>query len=317
MKIPRSNTGKLILAIIGGIGLIGLVLKIIMPPPTSITHSTLIDDPKSPSLSVNKIRYLGRELDFPENLDLVKVEQQVVIDLASRLAQSLSLEPLVGEENFWVSNQWNLVYDDKEQLLLLTNNLATKQTAKINQPEAIAQAQNWLEKLGLMNDLVANTESIEYLEGEYQLRKSSVGLADYIQIQFNYQISSYPLFVGTNSRSPYIVMLDSGGNLIKLIIYPQQVIKTQVESSKPTISIDGAVGNIKNKNLGLIIDDGGGLTDQKITNYEEIIFNRVKIEYRLETDGQTAIPYYRFSGVATDSNQKSTNLELITPAIDI
>lgn len=317
MKILQSKIGKLLLAIFGGIGLISFVLEIIMPSPTPITTSTLVNDSSNAMHGVKTMRYLGREVNFPDNLEVIKVDQQLTVDISSKLAQNLGLEPLTGEENFWVSNQWNLVYDDKEQLLLLTNNLASKQTGKINQNEALDQAKNWLEKLGLLNNMVANVDSIEYLGGEYQLKKTSASLADYIQIQFNYQINSYPLYIGTNYRSPYIMMLDSGGNLIKLIVYPQQVIKTQVEMSKPTISINDAINNIKNKDLGLIIDDNGGMTDQKITNYEAIIFNRAQIEYRLETDGLTALPYYHFFGSVSDSNQKSENLEMITPAIEV
>ncbi|HOZ03336.1 MAG TPA: hypothetical protein PKX78_02470, partial [Candidatus Woesebacteria bacterium] len=120
-----------------------------------------------------------------------------------------------------------------------------------------------------------------------------------------------------NTRSPYVIMLDTQYQISKFIVYPQQVIDFQPTSEHPTLTIDQTIRNISQQNWASIIGVKNDLSTHDLTQVIKLDLTNARVEYRIDSQTQQALPYYRFEGKATLADQKVVEVDVISPAIKI
>lgn len=310
---------KILILMIVVIGTIGVLLSILSSKINrKMDNLGLIEKNFDQSQSdFGKVSYYGGEIKLPENLPQVKILQNLSPNPAEELAKKLNISPVEGEQDFWISEEWNMVYDENDRLILLSSIGPSNTSMTLDKATSILKAKQWLEKLDLGSNMEVNQNSIAFFVGEYQLKPSSESAAGFVQMQFGPTINDFPLYIGQNQQQPILMMLDSAYNLLKVVIYPQQIVEIAPTTELPTLTIDQAVENISQKNMASIIGYDGIPSEYDLTQVKRLDLTSGSVEYRLQGDGQIALPYYRFEGKATLADQKVVEVDVISPAIKI
>lgn len=317
----KSNTNitKKLIIIIIVIGMVGVLLNILNSRINrNMDNLGLIKNNFDQSQSnFGKVSYSGKEIILPENLTQVKIQQYLSPNPTEELAKKLNISPVEGEQDFWTSETWNMVYDKNDHLILLSSIGPSNTSLTLDKATSILKAKQWLEKLDLDSNMEVNPNSIEYFVGEYQLKPSSESAASFVQMQFGPKVNDFPLYIGQNQQLPILIMLDSAYNLLKVVIYPQQIVEIAPTTELPTLTIDQVVENISQNNMASIIGYDGIPSEYDLTQVKRLDLTSGSVEYRLQGDGQIALPYYRFEGKATLADQKVVEVDVISPAIKI
>jgi len=270
------------------------------------THSTF-----------KNINFTGKEPNIPKELPTIGVEKNLSFKAWEKIVAALKLEKSPDDENLWSNQDWSLTIDQQNNLLLLTSLKPISINKNIDKSQAINAAYSWLKKLDLPQNMVVDEQKIEYFTGQYELRPSQPGLAGLIQIPFGYTTESLPLFIGQDLNAPFVLTLDSEYNLTKLVAHPIEILGQKTNSKLPTLSVQEAIKNIEQKGVGSIINLTNPPAEYSLVNIEQAKLTKVQLEYRLENDGLTAIPYYNFGGTITTNTGETIEAVIITPAVKI
>lgn len=322
MKKIKLNTGKTFLLGLGIIAVISLILKVMTPTTnqkwqqenqTSLTQQNL-DASQS---TFEQVEFQGQVVNLPQTLPVVSLERNTDFSAVNKIITTLNLQAQEGEENIWSNQDWFLVFDPQSNSLILSSNKKPNVKQTIDQAAAIQAAADWLTQLGMPKNLVANEKSVEYFEGEYELETTTADLASFVQIPFTHTINSYPFFIGQDSNEPYLLILDSDYQLQKLAIHQLEIVTTKNLQETKTLTIDQAIENIKQKQVASVISVNNTPFNYSLDEIEKAVFSEAVVEYRLEQDNQTVLPYYRLMGKFVLKNQQTIYATAITPAIEI
>ncbi len=315
-KSKSSLTFIVTIAIFAVIGVIFILLNQMTKhnPSQTALLETNYDNTQS---DFRNVSYYGQEPVMPETMSIFQLQQQLDPGLAEKIANILNISAIESEQGFWANDRWSLVYDHTENLIMLSSNTPYSTAGQINEDIALESALEWFTKLSLPKNIELNKNKTEFFEGEYELKPSSPQRAGLIQLQFGFTLESVPVYSDKNPQSPYVITLDTRYELTKLIIYPQQVIDFQPTSEHPTLTIDQALNNISQQNWASIIEVKNDLSTHDLTQVIKLELTNARVEYRIDSQTQQALPYYRFEGKATLSNQEHVEIELISPAIEL
>lgn len=250
-------------------------------------------------------------------------------DLTKRLAENLGLS-YQADGDFWENIQsgetlyatkttGRIKYSQERRGSLLGNSSVRQEEVvkKVLPPdgELVDTALSFINRLNYAVLPSAQSATLEYLAGELDLREVPRDEAKYVKVSFRLSLDTYPLFIDSGDKNPFIVMVSSekkvtSADLGLLIPTP---IKEGVLQPKP---IETAVEELR-QNRGImvraeVVDLTTGIFE--IRRLRSVNFDRVNLEYRYVSESGRFYPFYHFYGDAQTATGERGKLEMIVPA---
>ncbi len=324
---------KTLIIIIALFLLVGIIYLFIYSSSTSVPSSipsiaSTIPEASSPaeliltnqiSVSYPSPQFTGSFPQSPKSLPILNIsllENQFLLSQANKLCQTNSFkEPFFTGANcdyyFFNQNQ-NLEIVNNSVMDFDNQNIITLQDAK-------NKAQDFL-NFFIPPEYSPLFFRAFYYQGDYELFDSSPDQATSIQLEYNHFFQNIPILSQDDSNSSFAILINHHATFQKAEM-PVRLIKVAPQTQfYSLISLNQALNNITLGQVYLLsagntVDSTNDTLDfNSITN---LTLQEVIIEYRYNQANLLAIPYYHFLGSATDDNQNSFNLEILTPAIDL
>lgn len=308
-----TNTQK-ILAFSAFLIVVAVVAMIVTPKQTTRSTSLLQTNYDGSVSQISGVGFAGRSPDMPKELPRVRLYQSSEsAQLVEKVITKYKLLPV--EPGFWQSSNAKLSLDaaSNTYTLSILNNFSSTQT--VNLDSALTVGQEFLNELNLSN-ISPQKNQVEYLSGEFELQAVPPALAQFVRIPYAAAVDDFPLVQQQLNHLPITLLIDANNNITKATLYPFFPTTQEIESL-PTITTDQALKNINHGGGVIVYASSRETADASLNQITGGSLNDVVVEYRSETDGNTAIPYYRFSGTLEDANGKQFQASIITPAVKL
>lgn len=320
--------------------LIATIIRLITPTsiiaPTTITLTTNLNGTSS---SFNNIVYSGEIPNFPNQLPIGVVGAGQVVatnTFITNLITTFNLTEIDNTNGIWSGRDYTLMLDKMdERYSLLRNSIDLTNAAEginttTNSVEAalIATYFNEDEVLANGNEIISSvfpnlslqmiSDDISYFySNNSEPTPTNIENANQAALAFSYTINDIPVYFGNKFELPFSITIDTQYKLKKASFYPFFINFTLTENQQLLLPNE-AVANINEKNLAAIISayqDG-----PERVNWNQIEsgqLNSVRLEYRYDKESGYILPFYRFTGILTTSNQRELTAEIITPAVQV
>lgn len=320
-KSPKKKINFLLLIAFLALGvlLLATVLKIITPTEEKIVANDFTinnyDDTQS---TFKKINFSGVDISIPAAFNIYQAKNSP--GLADELANKLIIEyQLVADpniKNYWLSDNHALAKSSYEHNYTFRSGDKNEGVAElaIITNSAIEICQNFYSKYNILVPLVAQKDSIIYLDSGFEQNIVKINKATFAQIPLTYELDGYKVFYENRNDYPFFCRVDNFYNLERVNF---RDFFQEFETSKQlsSISINQAVNNIKKGNASIIDASSEIATVVDLNWINEADLYSVEIEYRYDNELKIAYPFYKFQAKLTNSAGINIQAEIITPAV--
>lgn len=322
-RVLRRPGVKAFLILVAVALIIGAILRILTPPPTTIPQTNFVTTNRDGSNSIfSNIVYEGPDATFPNQLPIASAiaSSTTARDIERLLIEKFELTPAREPQNLWVGIDFYLTYDRRQDRYLLHNQFANSrmetETQPVNKAQAIAAAQEFLQDIFPDTELAPLESEIAYYSSDHEhYEEVSENSAQQLNIPFAYLIGGYPLLYGKQSAFPFEVTVNNRNQVVQVSFAPQFLTIVPVEVVD-LISVSEALRNINDRNLGSLVKAQSREVDElNLSSVNSGLLNRVSLEYRLDPDLKLAFPFYRFDGTITNRDDALLDASIITPAV--
>jgi hypothetical protein len=309
--------------------IISSIIRVLTPTPT-ITNPNLSQSNYDNTTSIfSGARFVGQPIAIPKELGAYSLTQNKTQDsLLQQIITKYNLKQNPDYPQYWNGQKYSLFHDEERNRFLLSKNQDPNsvfvqnqnsnetQITPINTERATQEAISFLETNFSLQNLEANGDNIIFGQATTQFYEIEEKDADLAIIPISYKLEGFPVLLNKSSNHPFEVTIDSKMEIFKVELaafYPT----FEKIGRGSTISIESAVQAI-NSNSGrasLVYAQSDTIDFFSTERFSSIILNKVRLEYRTDSTSETVLPFYRFVGVGRDKNNKSVELEIITPAI--
>jgi hypothetical protein len=269
----------------------------------------------------SNMTFVGTPPEFPKQISIAQVQPTDVTEEAikNQLLQTYNLTAHSKAPSLWINPPYSLSFTRSTHQYILLNNTPISSTSgqftKINQTQAVQQAQQLLLQIVPNIPLVAQTESIQFIASEDETRNAPPTEAPLIEIPFAYAVDGYPVMYEKNTEFPFSVVLTASYDLKKLTFLPQFIAVKPLQKTS-LISLDAAVANINSNKGSIIYSVSQGSPSFTLDSLSSGRLTSVMLEYRVDPTLNLAYPFYRFAGTAITSQNETVKIEVITPAVE-
>lgn len=309
------------LAVLAIIIVVSSILRLLTPQPIEIPATNFVtSNHDQTSTDFEQITYQGPNFEVPNKLSIASVlPAQTTPEFSKNsLIKAFALTPHPSLENLWTSTAFALTENtDNQQLTLSSQDLSPLQ-GNITQEIALKVAQQFVNEYFPNLKLQPQTDSIAFLSAANEhYQQVSPDEAAQITIPYSFQIESLPVYFEHQDQLPFMVTVNSKPQIQKVVFAPQHIELTIIQTVAP-ISIEKALENINQLNLGSVVK--AHLNDPQPLDISQLKSGRmekVSLEYRIDSTLNLAYPFYRFTGTATNLAGKEIEVQIITPAIEL
>lgn len=263
------------------------------------------------------VTFTGNVPLVPDKLPIAQAKNLLSseVQIENKLVAYFKLKKLPDVENVWMGPQYSLTKSLNENLYTVTAEGQIPEQIVLDPQKAVAQAQTIIAELIPENNYQLLEDQIEYLD-EHSYEDESVKPEDavLIKVPFGYRMGIYPVFYDKYQQRSVEVFINARYELQRITISPFTATIT-LEQSIETVPVSQAIANINNgygSIIGVVYEEFGNPSLASINSGK---MNSVNIEYRIDPTTQAVLPYYRFVGELTNTENQTFSAEVITPAI--
>jgi hypothetical protein len=248
--------------------------------------------------------------------EVKRVNQEVELTLISK-------HRLQGFEKYtgiWIGPEYNLTRTSSPELYVLTKKAVEDATALesgISTEQAVRSATNYVSEVFKNEKFVSFPDRIRYFEiGDHphpEITESEEN-ANTIEISFGYKYGPYPVFFDKDYTFPVTIIVNSEYEIQKMTFQPY-FMQFQEGQNFSTVTIQQALGNIMDGKGALIKSTYDGHGNPLLSDITKGSLSTVYVEYRVDSDSKTLLPYYRFTGQLENNEGITFYGEVVTPAI--
>lgn len=287
-------------------------------PPQAIVQSNYDDS----TTTFNKVTYSGEPIVVPDTFPTGRGTQMIInsSDVAKRVSEKLGLEKTESAnpritENF-ENSEYLLYFSSDENVFNLIRKPDLPSSNLTSTATALKIAQELVDTIYGVGVLTPVQSDIEFLGAEEGSHYDKVSITDAVvmKVPFGPQVGIYPVYLGQTLYHPITVWVNGKNTIQKANInleYPTITTTTSLKS----IPYTQALKNIEEGNASIITtryDQAGYPSLQTITTGT---IRSGKIEYRVDAETETVVPYYQFTGSLTNNQNQTFEATIITPAI--
>lgn len=236
---------------------------------------------------------------------------------AASLAQTLGLPPHPQSNHLWVKDIRGINLTPENGLITYTNNVARPSSSGLDPQKAADAAQQFVRSLGI-TDARVNQSNVLLLQNvtDYMNAKPQNNVppanASLMVIPFYYTINELPFYYSSLPRGTLNVVVNNKYQVIKTDLTPPSNKVTEI-STHPPIDLQTAANYINSPQSTILSFESTDPTNQEDITFFQI--NQTSLEYRLNPNTNTILPYYFFSGTADTSSEKNIPTSVIVQAI--
>lgn len=318
----QNSTSKWVrrLIIFTVIALVATQLFRWLTPEAIESDVVILENYDGSETSYSNIQYVGEAIAVPAQLPTGTATrtQLSASDFKQKIIDEfgLVLEPET-EEGFgdvYSSTQFELYESPDHNYFQVTNKVPTD-AESIDTQTALQTAQTLADTLypeTTMSRVVSETEYLITEDGEYE--STTPDEANVMKISFSSTVGNYPVYENQNVFFPLTVWINNEYEVERLIAFPYYY-AVENSDSVPTLTYTQALSNIENDNASILDTHFLGAGFLTLNEISSATLSSGQVEYRFNMATQTAIPYYRFRGSATNAQSQEFDIDIITPAI--
>lgn len=285
------------------------------------------DDYLSPientSTTFNKVQFKGKTSFTVNRLPLAQIS---INDNRSELSSSLA--------NYCQINQGELnkyfrgvvcdytSYEDGARPQVIFNNLSNNLPVGININDAQMSINHFIQTVYQNNSPSLMLNGISYftlaedstVELEYAINSFK---ATHAWLFYSFAHHDIPLVPHNDNDSYFSFIIDTANQLNKVELRSNLYQIQDSAEQYPLISINEAIANIE-QGKGYLASyyAAGDINSDFLSQFNQVVFNEVKLEYRMNITETMAIPSYHFIGTGFNKLDKPMGIEVVTPAIN-
>lgn len=300
---------------------IATVLNLITPASQKIVPA--ISNTSIPT--IKQTNFQGAVITLPVELPTVPASFAVYaavsrnVDLAT-LATSLNMQSSDQGVHWYSATGESLSQDPYSHRIGYSNLESATATpaanfVPVNTDQAIQAATNFITNKLQLTSLVPNTQNLTYLLSNYDSQQVSPAEADIVEIPFFYQVGNQPVYSDEDLFSPILIKVNSQNQVLNFTMSPTLFTPSTQRTNVQSLPIEQIKNRLLTNNVGVIQIGSQSSDGFTIQDIQSLTISQIKIEYRLNSQSNQVMPYYRLSASAINLNGTTTLLELITPAI--
>ncbi len=316
---------------------IAAVIRVITPqiteptlPPSEVQRKN-IDRSTS---TYNGVEFVGSTsgIDLTKEVGIYSAErvggEEELGNLTSTLITLFNLvrDPELPDTEFYIGEEYSLSRSYLRDELVLSRyspqedfleQITNPPPAGIDTQQAINRASLFVDSVFGEHQYAPGLDNISYLEGVLEPNPSSERDAHYAEISFAQQVDALPLILEQELAAPIRVMVSKNYFIEKAVFRTKELNLHRVSDSQ-LLSVEEAIDRLNQESVGSIV----GFTQDEPTPYSLAQISSgtlegVVLEYRYDSELNLVYPFYRFSGTLTNSQNKTLQAEIITPAIKV
>lgn len=315
---PTLWIGLLIVAVV--LLLIAAIIQVNTPKTVTVPITSFISTNSNNTIpNLRKVTYTGPTPDFPNQLSIFSAtpvlgESEMIQDLSAKYGL-LHVNP---KSNLWTNGGLSLFRDTSAKNYILTlKDLADEQLPIVNSTLAEQVATTYLKDTFPQVQLRPMMDQASYFVIGLEIEEASKpDEATGVNIPYTVDlgIENFPVVFEKADQPLFIVTID-GNNTVRLVtFYPQFQQYSKLEA-KTTLSIQQALEQIQNGVASILRASVVDFDKVKMSDLTAATFTAVTIEYRLDSQSNLLLPFYKLSGTATSANKVTADIEVITPAV--
>lgn len=319
MKWIFSSWQKTLLLVVGGMGLLVIIFRLLIPPqtPVSLTPALLANRDDLP-ITLTNIRFAGPTPALPTSLPIIAVKSTLLssTQVLSALANNWSFQLVPGTNNSWQADRTLLDHNPGTNLWTLTFEQTDYNSALVSPDLATQLFDSAIKKyLGFFNtNLLRQNQNPTYLIGNLEYSPTTNrNQANAVALTADYILEDIPIKY-ENSDHGLIEAIVAPEMVAKITFIPL-VIELGDKAKSPLLTLTQALNAINAGHAAIIAYQTTSVESVKFEDIRSGTLNEVVIEYRIDSDTDQLIPFYRFSGTLTDAESNTLDVQLITPAV--
>ncbi len=324
-QAPLPPWAKYLVATVVILLITSLILKFLTPKKAEVQSlmQTNFDGTQS---AFEKVSFVGVAPQIPNQLPTAIATPANInsSEVIQNLAQTYNLVETTSQtENSWEweNDVYKLIFIESQNQVSLGSNvpLKTRDTTTSALPttdSSVMAAKEIISQAGLSNYLEDFSSQVEFLmsEGGGEGVTTDAQSANFIRVIFSQSIAGYPLVFESGSKSVATVLLDTNYDLIGFEIN-LGVVNLQRQNNFQTITINQALSQINRGQASIVHSLYLGFGTNSLQKIARATLNEVNVEYWLDPNINSAVPYYRFSGLLINDSGQEFEGSIITPAI--
>lgn len=294
------------------------------PAPSTIINEDHLSPIEDVHTTFSKVQFKGQANFDKQQLPITKIS---VNNTQSALNTSLTHYCQVnqGELNkYFHGNICDYTnYENGTRPQVVFTNSSTNVSTGININDAQAVASAFMQSVYQDSTPLLMLNGVSYfvvdedssVELEYVANASQ---ATHAWLFYSFAHHDIPLIPHNDNNSYFSFIVDTANQLHKAELHSKLYQTQDSEELYPLISINDAIANIENGKGYLASYYAAGDIGNRnlLSQFDQVIFNEVKLEYRINTLETQAIPSYHFIGTGFNKLNKPMGIEVITPAIN-
>ncbi len=269
----------------------------------------------------HNVTYTGILPQLPSSLPTASVTK-VSGDTAQFEAKLFSVydfKPVPQAPNVWQNNDYSLVkIPDPLTYVMSRETSPIKAQKGIILSDAIATARTTVATLLPNEKIEPMSSAVQFYtvweDGHPDVASQSE--ANAVEIPFGYQYGPYPVLYNTNYSYPVSIIVTNDGKIGKITAQPF-ILEFTPQKNFATLSLAEALKAIEVGDGSIVYQNYVGSGTPSLENILSAAFSSVTVEYRVDDTTTLLVPYYRFKGILTNSENVDFDAEVITPAIPI
>lgn len=318
----RKNSSWVVILFFITLGVLtfNYVLKFFIPQGVS-EQNLLKSNYDNSTTSFNKLEFTNLLPQLPEKLPIAKINKITVstAQLEQRLLQTYELKQLPQIDTIWQGPLYSLTkIPDPLTYVLIRKVEPAQPPTTIVISEALAVAEKTVKTLFPDEEMQAISQTAQPYTVWIHPHPEPASAADAnaLQISFGYQFGPYPVFYAKDYTYPVTLIITGDGLVGKITAQPFVVTYSEDRVFK-TVSLAEALKAIEGGNGSIIYQSYKGSGTPSLATIVSGEFTSVSVEYRADDTSELLIPYYRFKGRLTNTENIDFEAEVITPAIPI
>lgn len=296
----------------------GYLFRLLTPTQVEL-QPTLNRNYQGGTTTFEKVTYIGIAPNFPNELPVATAVNFQPLNLEDRTVKDkliaqydLQRHPVVT--TLWLSPSYALQEIEATGSYELSNQSFLPDEKVVDSVKALDTAKSFVEEYFPTSNLLVLEDRIIYREADVHGDVVEAAEAGLVEIPFGYVIEGYPVFLEKSVEYPISVMVNANNTIQKANFHPY-FLEATIDGKIKTLSIPEALANINANKATIISSFYSGFETQSLENITSGALADVQIEYRVSSDTNRIVPYYRFKGQLTNSEGQEFYGEIITPAV--
>lgn len=319
--------GKIFVASIVILLVLSAILRVLTPPAKQVplTPSVVTND-EGIQTTFRNFKYVGEKTNFPKELPGFvpsTTQQDILQALIARFQLSQLTEDSWESDVFKLSQQGDdtdITYSMSNSTAIPLENITDLQALTFRANQIIQDTFPNLSSGDSTNEGLAwqlTQEPILSFSDGLHLEAATEGRANLLATSFALTYQGVPIYFDKAARPQIELLLRSSGDIQKLS-FTTKVLPVSKSETYELISVDQAIKNINEQNLGTVIvstrDRFGAI---ELSELESGNLTSVTLEYRYDPIANLVYPHYRLSGSAKNQEKANLGVEILTPAVPV